>query len=56
MALYGPKQVALYDRNSQITKNDDYDKETIICKWFKNNEIKQDQFPIDTLKIVEDSE
>lgn len=34
----------------------EYDKETVNCKWFSDSEVKEDQFPVDTLKIVEDGE
>lgn len=26
----------------------EYDKETVNCKWFNNNEVKKGHFPVDT--------
>ena len=39
-----------------LPRKSEYDKETVNCKWFSDSEVKEDQFPVDALKIVEDGE
>lgn len=39
-----------------LPTKDEYDKDYINCKWFSNKEVKEDQFHVDTLKIVENKE
>ena len=37
-----------------LPMNGEYDKNTVNCKWFSGNEVKEDQFPVETLKVIDE--